>query len=151
MRGVVLGVDDDASVARVVAEVLRDEGLVVSWLAVPELVALQQEVDRLEPDAVLLDGGDAGGYGNFLGHRGVVACRATQLSPRAESRTSRRTRCITNSTTVLATGEQLRLSGASAWRVVASGFPEVGDETIALPRHRDDEAGPPPVVLESRP
>ena len=43
---------------------LRREGFVVSWLAMPVVAALQQEVDRLEPDAVLSDGGDSGGYGN---------------------------------------------------------------------------------------
>ena len=63
MRGSVLIVDDDRDVSSLVAEVLTDEGFVVSELADTQPDAIQQEVARSEPDVVLLDGWDSVGYG----------------------------------------------------------------------------------------
>ena len=63
IRGSVLIVDDDQDISSVVAEVLADEGFTVSQLADPRPTAIEQEVVRLEPDVVLLDGWDAAGYG----------------------------------------------------------------------------------------
>jgi DNA-binding response OmpR family regulator len=67
MRGVVLIVDNHEDVSDLVADVLRDEGFAVSSLALAELSAVQHEVARLEPDAVLLDGADSGGNGRSWG------------------------------------------------------------------------------------
>jgi CheY-like chemotaxis protein len=63
MRGSVLVVDDDESISNVVAEVLRDEGVAVTTLVDGRLSALSAAIARVEPDLVLLDGGDAAGYG----------------------------------------------------------------------------------------
>jgi DNA-binding NtrC family response regulator len=63
MRGSVLIVDDDRDVSSLVSEVLAEEGFAVSELADPQPATFQQEVARLEPDVVLLDGWDATGYG----------------------------------------------------------------------------------------
>ena len=63
MPGSVLIVDDDRDVATLVAEVLTEEGFDVTELADTEPAAIHQEVARLEPDVVLLDGGDTAGYG----------------------------------------------------------------------------------------
>ena len=63
MPATVMIVDDDRDVASLVTEVLRDEGLDVVELTDMQLPAMHQEVVRLEPDVVLLDGGDAAGYG----------------------------------------------------------------------------------------
>jgi CheY-like chemotaxis protein len=63
IRGSVLIVDNDRDISRVVAEALADEGFTVSELLDPRPTAIEQEVARLEPDVVLLDGWDAAGYG----------------------------------------------------------------------------------------
>ena len=63
MRGLVLVVDDDQYIARLVVEVLTEEGFAVAELVDPQPVAIRRMVARLEPDVVLLDGGDAAGYG----------------------------------------------------------------------------------------
>jgi DNA-binding response OmpR family regulator len=63
IRGSVLIVDNDRDISSVVAEILADEGFAVSELADPRPAAIEQEVVRLEPDVVLLDGWDAASYG----------------------------------------------------------------------------------------
>jgi CheY-like chemotaxis protein len=63
MPGTVIIVDDDRDVASLVAEVLRDEGFDVVELSHMPPPAMYQAVVRFEPDVVLLDGGDAAGYG----------------------------------------------------------------------------------------
>jgi DNA-binding response OmpR family regulator len=63
MRGSVLIVDDDLDISTIVAEVLTAEGFVVSELADAHPGRIQAEVARLEPDLVLLDGGEGSGYG----------------------------------------------------------------------------------------
>ena len=56
MRGSVLIVDDDQRVSQIVAEILRDEGCLISELGDALAAVIQTEVARLEPDVVLLDG-----------------------------------------------------------------------------------------------
>jgi two-component system nitrogen regulation response regulator NtrX len=63
MRGSVLIVDDDQDISTIVAEVLNDEGFVISELRDSHPAAIQAEIARLEPDVVLLDGGDGKDYG----------------------------------------------------------------------------------------
>src|ERR1700737_2614065 len=63
MRGSVLIVDDDQDISKIVAEVLTEEGFLISELRDAHPVAIQAEVARLEPDVVLLDGGDGRDYG----------------------------------------------------------------------------------------
>ena len=63
MRGSVLIVDDDQDISKIVAEVLSEEGFVISELRDARPGAVQAEVARLEPDVVLLDGGDGRDYG----------------------------------------------------------------------------------------
>jgi DNA-binding NtrC family response regulator len=62
MRGRVLIVDDDRDISTMVAEVLSDEGFVISELRNAQLTAIQAEIARVEPDVVLLDG-DGRDYG----------------------------------------------------------------------------------------
>jgi CheY-like chemotaxis protein len=62
-RGSVLIVDDDRAIASLVADVLEEEGFAVVELADTRPAAIHQEVARLEPDVVLLDGGDRAGSG----------------------------------------------------------------------------------------
>jgi DNA-binding response OmpR family regulator len=63
MRGSVLIVDDDQDISKIVAEVLSEEGFVISELRDAQPAAILAEVKRLEPDVVLLDGGDGLDYG----------------------------------------------------------------------------------------
>jgi CheY-like chemotaxis protein len=63
MRGSVLIVDDDQDVSKIVAEVLSEEGFVISELRDAHPGAIQAEVARLEPDVVLLDGSEGRDYG----------------------------------------------------------------------------------------
>jgi DNA-binding response OmpR family regulator len=63
MRGSVLIVDDDRDISKIVAEVLSEEGFFISELRDAQPAAIQAEVARLEPDVVLLDGGDGTDYG----------------------------------------------------------------------------------------
>jgi DNA-binding NtrC family response regulator len=63
MRGSVLIVDDDQDISTIVAEVLSAEGFSVSELRDAHPAIIQAEVARLEPDVVLLDGGEGSGYG----------------------------------------------------------------------------------------
>jgi two-component system, NtrC family, nitrogen regulation response regulator NtrX len=59
----VLIVDDDEDVSALVAEVLREEGFAVTAVSDARPASIWKMVDRVEPDVVLLDGGDAAGYG----------------------------------------------------------------------------------------
>jgi DNA-binding NtrC family response regulator len=61
--GSVLVGENEEVLAKLVTTVLGEEGFRVSWLADPELAAVRDEVTRFEPDVVLLDGGNAIGYG----------------------------------------------------------------------------------------
>ena len=63
MRGSVLIVDDDQDISKIVAEVLSEEGFLIAELRDAQPAAIQAEVARLEPDVVLLDGGDGKDYG----------------------------------------------------------------------------------------
>ncbi len=63
MRGSVLIIDDDQAISGIVAAVLSDEGFVISELRDAQPAAIQAEVARMEPDVVLLDGGDGRDYG----------------------------------------------------------------------------------------
>lgn len=63
MRGSVLIVDNDEGILSLVTEVLRDEGFAVTALVDARLSTLSAALSRVEPDVVLLDGGDAAGYG----------------------------------------------------------------------------------------
>jgi CheY-like chemotaxis protein len=58
----VLIVDDDQDISKIVAEVLSDEGFLISELCDSQPAVIHAE--RLEPDVVLLDGGDGRGYGD---------------------------------------------------------------------------------------
>jgi CheY-like chemotaxis protein len=60
----VLIVDDDRDISGIVAEILSAEGFVVSELGDAHPAIIQAEVTRLEPDVVLLDGGEGSGYGH---------------------------------------------------------------------------------------
>jgi CheY-like chemotaxis protein len=62
MSASVLIVDDDDMTLALVAEVLTDEGFTVTHLGTTTLDAIRAAVKRLEPDVVLLDGGDKLGY-----------------------------------------------------------------------------------------
>ena len=64
MRGSVLIVDDDQDVSKIVAEVLSEEGFQISVLRDSQPAVIHAAIERLEPDVVLLDGGDGGGYGD---------------------------------------------------------------------------------------
>src|ERR1700730_15190502 len=64
MRGSVLIVDDDQDISKIVAEVLSEEGFQISVLCDSRPAVMYAEIARLEPDVVLLDGGDGGGYGD---------------------------------------------------------------------------------------
>lgn len=59
----VLLVDNDRVVAGLVAELLGEEGFEVRRLANTQLCSVEDEVESLEPNLVLLDGSDSGGYG----------------------------------------------------------------------------------------
>jgi CheY-like chemotaxis protein len=63
MRGSVLIVDDDQDISQIVAEVLGEEGFQISVLRDSEPAVIHAEIARLEPDVVLLDGGDGREYG----------------------------------------------------------------------------------------
>jgi two-component system, NtrC family, nitrogen regulation response regulator NtrX len=64
MRGSVLIVDDDQDVSQIVAEVLSEEGFQISVLRDSQPAVIHAAIERLEPDVVLLDGGDGGSYGD---------------------------------------------------------------------------------------
>lgn len=54
----VLVVDDDRDIAEVVQTILLDEGFKVSCLYLPDQADVRAAIDQIEPDCVLLDGGD---------------------------------------------------------------------------------------------
>jgi FixJ family two-component response regulator len=56
-------VDDDRDIAEVVQTILIDEGFTVSCLYQPTKNDVKAAIDRLEPDCVLLDGGNPAAYG----------------------------------------------------------------------------------------
>jgi DNA-binding response OmpR family regulator len=60
----VVVVDDDRDIADVVQTILIDEGFKVSCLYEPTSNAVKDAIDRLEPDRVLLDGGNPAAYGS---------------------------------------------------------------------------------------
>ena len=57
-------VDDDQDISKIVAEVLSEEGFQISVLRDSQPAVIHAEIARLEPDVVLLDGGDGGSYGD---------------------------------------------------------------------------------------
>lgn len=59
----VLVVDDDRDIAEVVQTILLDEGFKVSCLYEPSKNDVKAAIDRIEPDCVLLDGGNPAAYG----------------------------------------------------------------------------------------
>jgi CheY-like chemotaxis protein len=59
----VVVIDDDRDIAEVVQTVLLDEGFKVSCLYDPNRSDLKAAIDRMEPDCVLLDGGNPAAYG----------------------------------------------------------------------------------------
>lgn len=59
----VLVVDDDRDIAEVVQTILLDEGFQVSCLYQPSKNDVKAAIDRIEPDCVLLDGGNPAAYG----------------------------------------------------------------------------------------
>ena len=62
-RPQVLLVEDSRDLAAVVDAILSDEGYSVSYLFGTDSDAVLRAIGRLEPDAVLLDGGEGGAYG----------------------------------------------------------------------------------------
>jgi DNA-binding response OmpR family regulator len=80
MRGSVLIVDDDQAISKIVAEVLREEGFVISELGDAKPAVIQAEVARLEPDVVLLDGGDGAGYGYSWIHAAWLGERSRPIA-----------------------------------------------------------------------
>ena len=72
MRGSVLIVDDDQAISKIVAEVLSEEGFVISELGDAQPAVIQAEVARLEPDVVLLDGSDGAGLRLLLDTCGLA-------------------------------------------------------------------------------
>lgn len=71
----VLVVDDDRDVAVVVEDLLTDAGYEVVILDVGTDAAVQAEVERLEPDCVLLDGYSAHSYGDAWGGAAWLTAR----------------------------------------------------------------------------
>lgn len=63
LRKSVVIVDDDRDIADVVETILLDEGFRVSCLYEPTKNDVKAAIERLEPDCVLLDGGDPAAYG----------------------------------------------------------------------------------------
>ena len=59
----VVVVDDDRDIAEVVQTILLDEGFKVSCLYTPSQDDVKAAIDRIEPDVVLLDGGNPAAYG----------------------------------------------------------------------------------------
>lgn len=59
----VVVVDDDRDVAELVQTILLDEGFKVSCLYTPSQNDVKAAIDRIEPDVVLLDGGNPAAYG----------------------------------------------------------------------------------------
>lgn len=59
----VLVVDDDRDIAEVVQTILLDEGFKVTCLYEPSRNDVKAAIDRIEPDLVLLDGGNPAAYG----------------------------------------------------------------------------------------
>lgn len=59
----VVVVDDDRDVAELVQTILLDEGFKVSCLYAPSQNDVKAAIDRIEPDVVLLDGGNPAAYG----------------------------------------------------------------------------------------
>lgn len=59
----VVVVDDDRDIAEVVQTILLDEGFKVSCLYEPSQNDVKAAIDRIEPDCVLLDGGNPAAYG----------------------------------------------------------------------------------------
>jgi CheY-like chemotaxis protein len=55
---IVVVIDDDRDIAEVVQTILLDEGLRVSCLYFPDRDDVRAAIERIEPDCVLLDGGD---------------------------------------------------------------------------------------------
>jgi DNA-binding response OmpR family regulator len=66
--GKVLIVDDDRDIVELVELVLTEAGFAVSVLDDLALEALKLTVEDLEPDCILLDGGDQHGYGSSWSH-----------------------------------------------------------------------------------
>lgn len=54
----VVVIDDDRDIAEVVQTILLDEGFKVSCLYFPDASDVRAAIDQIEPDCVLLDGGD---------------------------------------------------------------------------------------------
>jgi CheY-like chemotaxis protein len=54
----VVVIDDDRDIAEVVQTILLDEGLTVSCLYLQDAGDVRAAIERIEPDCVLLDGGD---------------------------------------------------------------------------------------------
>lgn len=71
----ILCVDDDRDVVEVVQAILEDEGYAVSTLYDLDDEALLRTIGRLEPDAVLLDGFAADGYGEAWGLAAGIRAR----------------------------------------------------------------------------
>ena len=71
----ILCVDDDRDVVEVVQAILEDEGYAVSTLYDLDDEALLRTIGRLEPDAVLLDGFAADGYGEAWGLAADIRAR----------------------------------------------------------------------------
>ena len=80
MRGSVLIVDDDQAISKIVAEVLSEEGFVISELGDAQPAVIQAEVARLEPDVVLLDGSDGAGYGYSWIHAAWLGERSRPIA-----------------------------------------------------------------------
>lgn len=71
----VLVIDDDSDVDQVVRAVLTDAGYEVSVLTEMLPDAIASVVGRFEPDAILLDGESAGGYGSSWKQASAIAKR----------------------------------------------------------------------------
>ena len=103
-QGSVLIVDDDRDIADFIQEALAEEGFEVSVLRNCRSDELRAAVDAIEPDCVLLDGGEGSAYGTswddaawlatrprpvavimFTAHGGAIREAQDQISRRSQA------------------------------------------------------------------
>ena len=74
-RGRILLVDDDQAIMDMVAELLGQEGYAVTTLGDPDQEAVLEATESAQPDCVLLDSADKGGYGASWDTAALLASR----------------------------------------------------------------------------
>ena len=74
-RGRILLVDHDQAIAAMVAELLDQEGYAVTTLGATGQEAILEATESAQPDCVLLDSADKGGYGASWDTAALLASR----------------------------------------------------------------------------